>query len=404
MRIQDRIIRAGAAVCNKAQEIIAGLIAKIVPSDPERIVFLSFHGRSASDNPWALYKALCADPRYKDFKKVWLLRSKQQIPGSKTASYSLLPRVYELARAGIWISNCRIPFWQPKKKEQIYIQTWHGTPLKKIGCDTVDNGGLYYRSRMSHAQMCSAYHTDASKYDLMLSPNSFCTTIFPGAFKVDPKRILTCGYPRNDLLCVKRMPAQSARLKKEMQLPEDKKIILYAPTYRDNQKDIHGYTCRIEADFTLWKEKLQKTHVVVFKPHYSVHLDPALLEAYKGFVWLADPSADISALYWLADLLITDYSSVFFDYLLLKRPVYFWMPDFEQYKDELRGFYLQIPQDLPGLVYTDQEKMLDAVRNGETISKERMEACRALYSCSEDGHSSQRVLDALWEMLCSRKT
>ncbi|WP_305204041.1 CDP-glycerol glycerophosphotransferase family protein, partial [Dubosiella newyorkensis] len=184
------------------------------------------------------------------------------------------------------------------------------------------------------------------------------------------------------------------RIKKKYNLPLDKKIVLYAPTWRDDSFVAAGYTFELQADFKKWKEALGEDTIVLFKPHYLIinrfDQDPSL----KGFLYSIPAEAEISELYIVADRLVTDYSSVFFDYAILKRPIYFYMYDKEQYANNLRGFYLDIYKDLPGKIYEKEQDLLEALKK-EEFDQERLSAFNALFNNREDGEASKRVLDVL---------
>lgn len=244
-----------------------------------------------------------------------------------------------------------------KKDSQVYLQTWHGTPLKKLAHDIeVPEGTTFYRSEMSVEEMRSTYDNDVSKYNYMISPSAFTTEVFQSAFAIERERLIETGYPRNDILSNYNSD-DIKKIKDKLNLPEGKKIILYAPTWRDNSYNLKGYTFKLEVDFKKWQKILGTDYIVIFKPHYLI-VNDFDLEAVKEFVYYIDPKEDISSLYLIADVLVTDYSSVFFDYAILKRPIYFFMYDLDTYRDELRGFYLDIYHDLPGDVIESEDELI----------------------------------------------
>ena len=171
--------------------------------------------------------------------------------------------------------------------------------------------------------------------------------------------------------------------------------MLYAPTWRDDQYVAKGYTFHLEADFRKWKRLLGEDHVVVFKPHYLIINEQADDPQLEGFLYSIGADQDISSLYLIADVLVTDYSSVFFDYAILGRPIYFYMYDLDSYREELRGFYIDIYSDLPGDIYEDEETMLKDIREGN-FDRERLSQFNARFNEHEDGHASQRVIDIVF--------
>ena len=280
-----------------------------------------------------------------------------------------------------------------KKDSQVYLQTWHGTPLKKLAHDIeVPEGTTFYRSEMSVEEMRSTYDNDVSKYNYMISPSAFTTEVFQSAFAIERERLIETGYPRNDILSNYNSD-DIKKIKDKLNLPEGKKIILYAPTWRDNSYNLKGYTFKLEVDFKKWQKILGTDYIVIFKPHYLI-VNDFDLEAVKEFVYYIDPKEDISSLYLIADVLVTDYSSVFFDYAILKRPIYFFMYDVDTYRDELRGFYLDIYHDLPGDVIESEDELIQKIFS-EKFDYNRLQIFNEQFNNHEDGNASKRVIEIL---------
>lgn len=373
----------------------APIYSAIIPKNKNMILYIAYHGRGYLDNPMALHEFMINDDKYSNYKHVWAIKgaNKTKIPGAKVIRYGGLKYLYTLVRAKYWISNCKLPLYVYKHKNQVYLQTWHGTPLKKLAHDIeVSKDTTFYRSEMSYKEMANTYTQDVAKYDYMISPNSFTTEVFRSAFKINEERLIETGYPRNDCLS-KDNSKMINELKEKYNLPEDKKIILYAPTWRDNSYTSAGYTFSLEVDFSMWKDILGDEYIVLFKPHYLItnNID---LSLYEGFVYSIDPKDDISSLYIISDVLITDYSSVFFDYSILNRPTYFYMYDLESYKNELRGFYIDIYKDLPGDIYEKEKAMLNDIKK-EKFDYKRLEIFNQRFNNKEDGNACKRVLDIL---------
>ncbi|WP_276847494.1 CDP-glycerol glycerophosphotransferase family protein [Faecalibaculum rodentium] len=392
MKVLGRIKKALVPVFGWLYRVFCHLI----PVDNRMILFLAFHGRSYNDNPRALYEAMRQDPRFSEYRFVWVLRNPglETIPGAETVRYLSLGYFVAVARAKVWIFNCKMPMYLYKKKSQIYLQTWHGTPLKRLGHDIEPvPGQRFYRSGLTYEQMCRSYDVDSERYDAMISPNAFCTGVFPHAFGIKKEKLIETGYPRNDFLSTYTQE-DVQRIRTDLKIPEGKKVILYAPTWRDDSFQTSGYTFRLQADFRKWKERLPEDTVVLFKPHYLIvnqqQDDPEL----QDFLISVPADTDIRDLYVVSDALVTDYSSVFFDYGILKRPVYFYMYDLEAYAGDLRGFYMDIEQELPGKIYRTEESLLQDLAAGE-FDDSRYPAFTKRYNNREDGQASRRVLDWL---------
>lgn len=381
----------------KLIRILYRIVYRFIPCQDKTILFISFHGRGYSDNPMALHQYISSNRQYQDYRCVFAIKNHKQkqlkIPNAKIIEYFSISYFFYLARSKYWIANCKLPKYVLKKDSQIYLQTWHGTPLKKLAHDIeVPEGTTFYRSEMSVEEMRSTYDNDVSKYNYMISPSAFTTKVFQSAFAIDRKRLIETGYPRNDILS--NYSDQNIKsIKTALNLPKNKKIILYAPTWRDNSYNLKGYTFKLEVDFKKWQEILGQDYIVVFKPHYLI-VNDFDLAAVKDFVYYVDPQEDISKLYLIADLLVTDYSSVFFDYAILKRPIYFYMYDLENYRDELRGFYLDIYQDLPGEIIETEDQLLKNIAN-EQYDYKRLEIFNKRFNNHEDGNASKRVVEIL---------
>lgn len=372
------------------------VLFRLVPVQPKTVLFLSFHGRGYSDNPKAIFLKMKEDERCKDFTFVWALKkgNMQDIKGAKVIPYFTPQYFYTLARSKYWVCNCKLQNYIVKKKHQIYLQTWHGTPLKRLAHDIiVPEGTTFYRSNISADAMRKTYDIDVRKYTYMISPNSFCTEVFQSAFEINRERLIETGYPRNDYLS-NVSELDKCTIRERYHLPTDKKILLYAPTWRDNQYSVSGYTFALQVDFVKWKKLLGNDYIVLFKPHYLITNTYEHVEELKDFVIDIDAKADISDLYVISDIMVTDYSSVFFDYAILQRPIYFYMYDLTEYAEELRGFYLDIHKDLPGEIYMEEASMVQAIRE-EDFDYQKLQVFNARFNNREDGNASQRVLDIL---------
>ena len=292
--------------------------------------------------------------------------------------------------------NCKLPTYILKKENQVYLQTWHGTPLKRLAHDIVlDNKDTtFYRSKMSAEEMYNTYDEDVRKYNYMISPNPYSTKVFKSAFRINEERLIETGYPRNDIL-VNSTNDQIVRIKEKLGLPKDKKGILYAPTWRDNSYVIEGYTFKLQVDFRKWQEALGEEYIVVFKPHYLI-INDFDIKAFEGFVYEASATSDIAELYLISDLLITDYSSVFFDYAILNRPMYFYMFDLDEYASELRGFYFDIYETLPGPIVQNENDLLAQIKNSN-FDYDRLKKFNQEFNEFHDGQCAKKVCDILFE-------
>lgn len=366
------------------------LLALFVKVDPKVVLFVSFGGKSYSDNPRYLFEYMQQSKDFADYHFIWGLKKPDPVEGAETVKFNSIRYFYWLSKAKYWVFNSKMAPYYYKKPGQVYLQTWHGTPLKHLGHDIEDNGSTYYRSKQSYSQMVRSYDNDRSHWDYLVSPNAFSTNAFVSAFGISKDQILELGYPRVDCL-VNASNTTVADLKRKYGIPAGKKVVLYAPTWRDNSFGVSGYTLELQVDFYRWRSYLGDDYVVLFKPHYLISNHYHVPADLTDFVFLMNANADINDAYLMTDVLVTDYSSVFFDFAVLGRPIYFYMYDFDEYENELRGFYLKIPDDLPNDIDKSEEGFLEKIRN-EDFNYDRLAAFNQRFNVCNDGQVCKKVI------------
>lgn len=379
---------------------IYGMIYRFIPTDDHLVIFISFHGRGYSDNPRAIYEYMKSQERFKDYRFIWFIKKQNQkninIPGAQIKTHQSLSYFYYLSKAKYWIINIKMPEFIKKKEDQIYLQTWHGTPLKRLGKDIqVGKDSTFYRTQMTYEEMIHSYDDDVAKYTYMISPNHFCTEVFQSAFGINKERLIETGYPRNDYM-TNISSKEITDIKNKLHIPLNKKVILYAPTWRDNSYNMSGYTFELKADFHLWKEIFGNDYVLLFKPHYTIVNKYKEDTSLNGFLYSISAEAEINELYVISDALITDYSSVFFDYAILNRPIYFYMYDLKEYAEQLRGFYLDIYKDLPGQIYENEEKMLKDIKDN-VYNYDKLNDFNKRFNHAQTGDCAKKVVDIVFK-------
>ena len=385
-----------------------GILTKL-PINNDLIIFESDLGRNYGGNPKYIYEEIVKQDLDNKLKCIWILENTSiKIPGNaKKVKKSRLMYYYYLARAKIWVFDTRDPYYVRKREDGYYIQTWHGTPLKKLGMD-MDN--VFMAGSEDIVTYKCNFFNDSRKWDFVLSQNNFSTEIFKSAFAFSEKyskykEIWTYGYPRNDVLTINNNEDYINKLKDDLGLPHNKKILLYAPTWRDNefyQKGIYKFVSAM--NFDLLKEKLSEDYIIIIKYHYLV-VDDIDWSDYNGFVYKFKANNDIANLYLVSDMLITDYSSVMFDYSILNRPMFFFMYDLESYRDELRGFYFDILKELPGPISKTTEKLIDDIISYDNSSyEENYKAFQNKYNKYDDGKASKRVVERILKLKDLDKT
>jgi len=365
------------------------------------IVFESNLGRNYTGNPRAIYEEMINQGLDRKYRCFFILEdTKTIIPGAaKKLKRTRLRYFYLMAIAGVWVCDSRLPKYMIKRTECTYIQTWHGTPLKKLALDMDD---VFMAGEHSIESYKNNFYDNTRTWDYLLSQNNFSTHIFRRAFAFD-KDILEIGYPRNDVLFTANTEEKILHLKKQLGLPLQKRIILYAPTWRDNEFYGNGkYKFNPQLDFSLLRDKLGDDTVIIVKYHYLI-MDQIDWTPFKGFVYAYDMNYDISSLYLVSDLLITDYSSVMFDYSLLKRPMLFYCYDLEAYQNTLRGFYFDFLEEAPGPVVLTTEDLTTALEQYKASSYcEKYDAFVKKYNHADDGTASKQVIELIKKITTNR--
>ncbi|WP_312683520.1 bifunctional glycosyltransferase/CDP-glycerol:glycerophosphate glycerophosphotransferase [Mammaliicoccus sciuri] len=366
--------------------------------DSNTIVFESFGGKNYSDSPKYIYEYM--QKNYPKLNYIWVFNNpdKNVITGNAEKVKKGSKEYYDAySKAKFWVSNARLPLYLNKKENQIYIQTWHGTPLKRLANDMK----VVRMPGTTTANYKKNFYAETSRWDYLVSPNRYSTNIFKTAFWMDEERTWEIGYPRNDVL-VNRSDDQEYinQIKKDLNLPEGKKVIMYAPTWRDDEFVKKGhYLFDLKINLENLQKELGENYVILLRMHYLI-ANALDLNGYEDFAIDVSNYSDISELYLISDALITDYSSVMFDFGILKRPQYFFAYDIEKYDKGLRGFYMDYMNDLPGEIITDEFKLAEELKNIDEHKEKYKDKIEMFYEkfCSlEKGQSSKFIGDFINE-------
>lgn len=393
-RRHDRKNRIKSFLKNSAI-MLYNVMYALFPVRKHVVVFSSALGRSYAGNPKAIYEEMVKEGLDEEYKCVWFYDSKpHSIPGRhKQVRFKSIKYLYYMVIAGFWIFDARQPKFLRKSNRTVYLQTWHGTPLKKLGID-LDN--VFMSGETSVEEYREEFRRNAGMWDVLISQNEFSTVTFRRAFDYKGK-ILETGYPRNDDLFTYNTQENVNSIRMKLGLPTDKRIILYAPTWRDDDSNGLGrYNFSCGLDIELMKQNFGKDSVLAIKYHYLVD-DNIDWSPYGDFVHVFDQSEDITEIYLASDILITDYSSVMFDYSLLNRPMYFYCYDLFKYKNTLRGFYFDFEKTAPGPISLTTEKLVEDIKNGVTEDhRGRYESFVEKYNPWDDGHASEKTIQYLF--------
>lgn len=381
--------------------VLYHIMCHVCPVKQNRIVFDSNLGKSYAGNPKYIYEHLMKNGYDLVWDCVWFYEDNPyNIPGkSKQVQYGRLRYLYYMATAKIWIFDSRQPEFLVRRKGTYYIQTWHGTPLKKLALDMDDVFMVGERDIDTYKKH---FRKNVETWDYLISQNPFSSETFRRAFDFK-KEMLEYGYPRNDILFLENSEEGMKRYRQKLGLPLDKKVILYAPTWRDDEfSEDDKYSFRPRISFEQLQKELGDEYVMIVKYHYLI-MDAVDWSPYEGFVYHFDHSRDIAELFLVSDILITDYSSVMFDYSILKRPMFFYAYDLNKYENELRGFYFSYTEEMPGPISTTTEELVRDIQSYDAKAyEEQYKKFNEKYNCLDDGKSSERVLNLMKTLLSNK--
>jgi len=371
-----------------------------LPINKKTILYESRDGNSMTDSPYAMFRYMVEHPDFKDYIHIWSIADFDSLSSviSKYNGYHNVQFVkrnskeylQSLATCEYLINNSTFQSFYTPKKGQIYINTWHGTPLKKMGFEIPGNPS---QSQNVLRNFLSTTY--------LLSPNPHTTKMFTDSYKLKglyDGTIIEEGYPRIDLTFNTEANLFKQDLKKlGLKIEENKKVILYAPTWKGtNVSKANNDLLQISADLQYLEQKVGSQYSILVKVH------PFLYKTAKTYEELQEKLVpdfvDPNELLSTVDVLISDYSSIFFDFLVTDKPILFYTWDADEYAEE-RGQYLS-NEDLPGPLLYNAMELADAVLDIETIQKryrERYQKMNKDFTLYEDGNVTERVVHYIFK-------
>ena len=347
-----------------------------------KVVYDSFEGRY-SDNPRALYER-----RFRSSSRdshIWLCDPDHAagFPADViTVPHRGVEAVAALEAADLVIANTHIELDWTKKPGAVYLQTWHGTPLKRIHNDVLwaPEGRL------------AALDHDVARWDYLLSPNAASSPRLRDAFAFTG-RVLEAGYPRNDVLSSSSARALRAQVRESLGIGDDVTAVLYTPTWRDDEFFADGTpNVELALDVDAFVREMGPGHVLLPRLHYMLtnRAEPVDREG------VVDVSRypDVHELYLAADVMITDYSSTMFDFAITGKPLIFFAYDLESYRDSLRGFYFDLEPLAPGPILQTSEQVIAALGDLEAVREHYREPYAEFqrqFAHLDDGHAADRL-------------
>ena len=373
---------------NKLVIPFSKVIFKNKPIIKNKIVVDNFGGKGYGDNPKYIVESLLKKKINLDI--VWLVNDMSTVVpnGVRKVKYNTPSSIYELATAHVWIDNIKNSIKPHKRKGQYYIQTWHGgIGLKAVERQVEDKLSPKYVSKSKQ---------DAEQTDLMLSDSSWTTDIFKNWFWYDGP-IKKTGFPRNDIL-VKPLKSLKEKVYSFFKIDSKKKIILYAPTFRDNS-NISAYQTNFKKIIEAANKKFNKNYVVLIRLHPNTwdelkHRNIKLYD-FSDEIIKASNYPDMQELLAVSDILITDYSSCMFDGMIGKKKVFLFVNDLIEYSSYDRGLLFNI-KDLPfELAFNNTDLVNKVLSFNEKKYISNVEDFEKKLRIFEDGNASDLVANLI---------
>lgn len=360
------------------------LLFCIFPIKKNKIYVCSFYDGDYSDNPKYIVEKII--DKYPQYDIVWVIKrsllQNNSVPNTvRVVESRTFKDKFEMATSAVWIDNSRKLYKVHRRKGQKYIQTWHGAPgIKKCEGDSEEKlSDRYLQQAMRDTKMCT----------LMISNSEFTDNLFRRAFWYDGE-IIRCGSPRNDILCV--LPQDIYyKIRNYYNIPYDRKIVLYAPTFRKND-NMDIYNIDVKGCINALSERFGGKWIMIMRLHPNIKDKKFNFDIDTNYMCDASLYPDMQELLVASDCLITDFSSSNIDYILTKRPCFCYAVDLEKYD---RGFYFKI-EDMPFNYSKTNNDLVESIKNFDYSNYLiRCEKFMSNTKMIDDGNASQRVADII---------
>lgn len=331
------------AIYRVVMSFVFRVMGLFIRTDENLVLFVSFMGLNFNDSPKAIYNFMQSHEQYRGYKCVWAFEDPSKFPDLESVKIDT-PAYFKTAlRAKYWITNTNIERGlRFKKRDQKYLNTWHGIALKYIGNDVAGRSDFNFDT-VDYLCVCGNYDE----------------RVYRTAFRAKESSYLRCGLPRNEELWIVT-DEKKTEMRKKLGIPADKKVILYAPTWRESTDGGKSYEIKPPIHFDAWKKELGNEYVVLFRAHHQT--TKVLGVQYDEFVRDASSYPAVNDLMIAADILITDYSAIAFDYSILCRPIFCYAYDYDTYLAE-RGTYFQIDEKYPNKSCRTEDELLKRIKD-----------------------------------------
>lgn len=329
-------------------------IGSFIKVDDRIILFTSFSGKQYNDSPKVIYEYLRSHDIGKGYHFVWAFENPENFPQVDCEKIKIDTAKYFLTtlKAKYWVASVNIERGlKYKKKSQVYLNTWHGPAINLMG-NAVEDRSDFNWDHMDYFCISGNYEVPIITRD----------------FNVREESLLLSGLPRNDALYY-LTEEKRAELKRQFGVPEDKKVVLYAPTWRESTDGGKTYNLKPPIDMKKWEEKLSKDYVLFIRAHINIR--EMLGVKYSEFVHNGSNHSVVNDLLMMADYLISDYSSIIMDYCILGKPIICFGYDFEEYSKARGGFYFDLEKEIPSGVCHTEDEVLSYI-----LDKDYNEECK----------------------------
>lgn len=363
------------------------LLKVFIKANDHLIVFSSFSGKSFDDSPRAIYEGMLKDHRFDNYELVWDFRNPQKydIKRGLKIKTDTLKYYTTLLKARLWITN--VSMYRGLEFTGInsfVFNTWHGSAIKTLGTDV--KGEKTFKGK-----------TKQKKGDVILAQGQYDIETFSHVFEMPLQRVLALGLPRNDELVYNNKTNIIKELKIQLGIALNKKVVLYAPTYREYQRDKNknNIFC-LPINIKKWEKSLSDSFVLLFRAHPDVV--KVLNIEQNDFVKDVSSYPHVNELMLISDLLISDYSSIFFDYSILGRPMLSFAFDYDQY-DKERGVYFDIRKELVSENLSDESVLIDTILKLDWNNRRKISIAFRDKYVEVFGDATKRSLDYLYKVL-----
>ena len=354
------------------------VVGHFVKTDDSLVLLCSYSGKFYNDSPKKIYEYMLTDSRCRGFQYVWALREtdKTVIPGNcEIVKIDTWKYFLTALKAKVWIANVNIERGlRFKKKDQYYLNTWHGTSVNWVGNAVAGRNDFRWD------------YIDAFCYS-----GEFEKPFIKRDFLVKDEHLLPSGLPRNDDLYAFD-ENRIKQIKNDLGIPLDKKVILYAPTWRDSTDG--GKNCNIAPPITIekWRKAFEKQYVLIFRTH---HYTKAMLGIkFDSFVRDGSDYPDVNDLMIIADYLITDYSCIMMDYAILGRPIIEFGYDYDEYS-KTRGFYFDLDKEVPSHILRTEDEVINYITKSNYTEESKKAIAFRNNHIDYGGHAAQMCVNAI---------